>query len=106
MNYRTSHQIRERAGRLLGPEVADADGNAQDWSDTVPVFNGPPPDVRVLASEADEAATVGEWLAGLATAGLRPHEVGLFVRSATQLGRATAAATCSGLPFKLLDEHV
>ena len=48
INYRTSHQIRQQADRLLGPEVTDVDGNSEDRSDTVSVFNGPPPVIRVL----------------------------------------------------------
>ena len=48
VNYRTSHQIRIQADRLLGPEVNDADGNSEDRSDTISVFNGPPPVIRVL----------------------------------------------------------
>jgi superfamily I DNA/RNA helicase len=35
-----------------------------------------------------------------------PHEVGVFVRSGAQLGRAQAAVKESGMPFKTLDEHV
>jgi superfamily I DNA/RNA helicase len=42
VNYRTSHQIRTQADRLLGPEVTDVDGNTDKRSDTVSVFNGPP----------------------------------------------------------------
>ncbi len=30
VNYRTSHQIREQADRLLGPEITDVDGNRED----------------------------------------------------------------------------
>lgn len=43
VNYRTSHQIRMQADRLLGPVVSDADGNTDDRGDTVSVFNGPLP---------------------------------------------------------------
>ncbi len=43
VNYRTSHQIRTQADRLLGPVVTDVDGNGEDRSDTVSVFNGPRP---------------------------------------------------------------
>jgi mRNA-degrading endonuclease RelE of RelBE toxin-antitoxin system len=43
VNYRTSHQIRTQADRLLAPQVTDVDGNSDDRSDTVSVFNGPPP---------------------------------------------------------------
>ena len=48
VNYRTSHQIRTQADRLLGPEVTDVDGNKECRSDTVSVFDGPayPPDIR------------------------------------------------------------
>lgn len=30
INYRTSHQIRMQADRLLGPEVSDVDGNTEE----------------------------------------------------------------------------
>jgi superfamily I DNA/RNA helicase len=43
INYRTSHQIRRQADKLLGPEVADVDGNTEDRRGTVSVFNGPTP---------------------------------------------------------------
>jgi mRNA-degrading endonuclease RelE of RelBE toxin-antitoxin system len=106
INYRTSHQIRMQAERLLGPEVTDVDGNIEDRSDTVSVFNGPPPVIRVLASENEEIKSVGTWLAEQSKAGVLPHEFGVFVRSAGQLDRARAAVKESGLPFKILDEHV
>jgi hypothetical protein len=48
VNYRTSHQIRMQADRLLGPKVTDVDGNDEDRSDTVSVFNGPPPVIEML----------------------------------------------------------
>ena len=106
VNYRTSHQIRTQADRLLGPEVTDVDGNHEDRSDTVSVFNGPPPAIRVLKSENEEVKTVGAWLLEQAKAGVLPHEFGVFVRSAAQLDRATAAVKDAGMPFKVLDEHV
>lgn len=106
INYRTSHQIRQQADRLLGPEVIDVDGNIEDRSDTISVFNGPPPVIRVLPTEGEEVETVGAWLAEQAKAGVLPHEFGVFVRSAGQLKRAQAAVKESGLPFKILDGHV
>jgi hypothetical protein len=54
VNYRTSHQIRTQADRLLPPAVTDVDGNSEDRSDTVSVFNGPPPIVHSLKSESEE----------------------------------------------------
>jgi len=35
-----------------------------------------------------------------------PHEMGVFVRSPAELDRAWAAVEHTGLPFKVLDEHV
>ena len=42
INYRTSHQIRTGADRLLGPEVSDVDSNIERRGGTVSMFNGPP----------------------------------------------------------------
>jgi len=106
VNYRTSHQIRTQADRLLGPEVADMDGNTEDRGDTISVFNGPSPSIRVLESEGEENKTVAAWISEQAKAGILPHEFGVFVRSTAQLVRACAAVKLVGIPFKILDEHV
>jgi mRNA-degrading endonuclease RelE of RelBE toxin-antitoxin system len=106
VNYRTSHQIRQQADRLLGPVVTDVDGNSEDRSDTISVFNGPPPTVCSLKSESEEIKTVGDWIADRALDGVVPHEFGVFVRSAGQLDRARAAVNEAGMPFKVLDEYV
>jgi superfamily I DNA/RNA helicase len=106
VNYRTSHQIRTQADRLLGPAVTDVDGETEVRSDTVSVFNGPPPDIRTTKDESEEIAAVAEWVTERAKAGVVPHEFGVFVRSAEQLGRARAAVEAAGLPFTVLDEHV
>jgi mRNA-degrading endonuclease RelE of RelBE toxin-antitoxin system len=106
VNYRTSHQIRAQADRLLSPAVGDVDGNSDDRSDTVSVFNGPPATIQTLKSEIDEITTVGNWIARHAKAGVIPHEFGVFVRSEAQLDRARAAAKEVGMAFKVLDEHV
>jgi len=106
VNYRTSHQIRTQADRLLGPVLTDVDGNSEDRSETVSVFNGPPPTIRILKSESEETKAVGAWLSEQAKAGMLPHEFGLFVRSEAQLDRAKSAAKEAALRFKILDEHV
>jgi hypothetical protein len=41
VNYRTSHQIRTQADRLLDSEITDVDGNVEDRSGTVSLFDGP-----------------------------------------------------------------
>jgi mRNA-degrading endonuclease RelE of RelBE toxin-antitoxin system len=106
VNYRTSHQIRSQADRLLGPEVSDVDGNTEDRRHTVSVFNGPPPAIRVLGTIAAETEAVGAWLAERSGDGVVPHEIGVFVRSAAELDRARAAVERARLPFKVLDEQV
>jgi len=106
VNYRTSHQIRMQADRLLGPEVGDVDGNKQDRSDTISVFNGPPPKICALKTESDEGKEVAHWLEQQTEAGVLAHEIGVFVRSEAQLERAQSAVEEAGLSFKVLDEHV
>jgi len=106
VNYRTSHQIRSQADRLLGPTVADVDGNAEDRSDTVSVFNGPPPRVRILSDHDKESETVGKWLAECTADGIQPHEIGVFVRSDAQIERAERAVKLADLPYQVLDDHV
>ena len=106
VNYRTSHQIRMQADRLLGPKVTDVDGNEEDRSDTVSVFNGPPPTIETLKNENAEIKAVSAWLMERAKAGVLPHEFGVFVRSLAQLDRAKAAVKEVGMAFKVLDESV
>lgn len=105
INYRTSHQIRMQADRLLGPEVSDVDGNVEERLGTVSVFNGPLPEIRASDNTEDEARLVSEWLLGLQEAGLMPHEMGVFVRSVTELDRARGAVEDAGLRYKILDEN-
>ncbi len=106
INYRTSHQIRMQADRLLGPEVADVDGNIDDRRGTVSVFNGPNPDIRVFDNNEEEVEAVAKWLSDKSNEDVSPHEMGIFVRSAAQLERAQSAARLSGIPFKVLDDDI
>lgn len=106
VNYRTSHQIRNSADRLLGPEVSDVDGNSEVRRGTISVFNGPPPLVQILESPDAETDAVARWLRECARSGIRPGEVGVFVRSVDELPRAVAAVSGAGLPHHELDEFV
>jgi superfamily I DNA/RNA helicase len=106
VNYRTSHQIRSQADRLLGPQVSDVDGNAEDRKDTVSVFNGDSPSIRSYPNEAAEIAAVASWLAERSKSGVAAHEIGVFVRSNPQIDRARRAVEAAGLPFRVLDDHV
>lgn len=106
INYRTSHQIRMQADRLLGPELSDVDGNSEERKGTTSVFNGPPPVIKALNSPEDEMECVASWLDERITEGLKPHEIGVFVRSSAELDRALSAVKHAGLNCKVLDEHV
>jgi hypothetical protein len=106
INYRTSHQIRMQADRLLDPEVADVDGNVETRKGTISVFNGPTPLLNGFTSEAAEVAAVGDWLKKRLGEGIPPQEIAIFVRSDGQLNRARAAAEHAGLPYIVLDEKV
>ena len=106
INYRTSHQIRMQADRLLGPDVSDVDGNKEERNGTVSMFNGPEPSVAAFDCPESEIKAVGEWLRGRAKDGIAPHEMGVFVRSEAELARALAATEAAGLPAKVLDDNV
>ena len=62
------------------------DGNTEDRSDTVSVFNGPPPVIRILKDESEEIGTVGNWIGELAKAGVMPHEFGIFAQDGQFVG--------------------
>lgn len=106
VNYRTSHQIRMQADRLLGPAMTDVDGVSEERDDTISVFNGPAPVVERHTTEVAEIEAVSRWIAERIRGGLLPHEIGLFVRSADQLDRARGAAGRVNLPFRILDDGI
>jgi superfamily I DNA/RNA helicase/mRNA-degrading endonuclease RelE of RelBE toxin-antitoxin system len=104
INYRTSHQIRNQADRLLGNEIMDVDGNQETRKGTVSVFNGPAPEVAVFKDAAGEGSAVAQWLGKRISEGYQPDEIGVIVRSSEELPRARAAAVESGLAFQILDD--
>lgn len=106
INYRTSHQIRQQADRLLAPELADVDGIVEDRRATQSVFNGPKPMIKVMESEDEERQAVAGWLKELINDGYKPHEIGVFVRSDNEIPRAQQAVQESGAPFVVLDEKL
>lgn len=89
--YRTSHQIRRAADRLLPAVLRDVDGTEDERRGVVSVFEGPEPDVRVQGTVDEEREevrrVVKEWL----DTGIERHEIGLFVRNAQLVDRAQGA---------------
>jgi superfamily I DNA/RNA helicase len=106
INYRTSHQIRQQADRLLGPELADVDGNSEDRRGTVSVFNGPTPLIQTFDSQAEEISAVSAWVIDRNKDGVAPHEIGVFARSEAELDRARAAVGQTGLAFTILNDQM
>jgi hypothetical protein len=106
VNYRTSHQIRTTADRLLGAEVADVDGNKEVRLGTISVFNGPEPLVKIANTLQAEREAVARWLADRMAEGVKPQEAAVFVRSEAQMARARAVVTEAGLPYRELDDRV
>ena len=105
INYRTSHQIRTHADRLLPASVSDVDGNAESRRGTVSVFNGAEPQVRTFDDMEEEQNAVGAWITERLKEGCLPHEIGVFVRSDAELKRAKAAVKASGADgFELSDK--
>lgn len=106
INYRTSHQIRSQADRLLGPEVSDVDGNVESRMGTISVFNGPEPIICSYADAEAESQAVGVWLQQCNTGGVLPQEIGVFVRSDSELPRAQAAVKAAGLQGRVLGKDM
>ena len=104
INYRTSHQIRRQADRLLPPELSDVDGVKERRRGTVSAFNGPMPFIRVFKSQDDEAVAIAEWLTDRQQNGLSPREVAVFVRSEAELPRALHAVSLMGWTVRVLDD--
>ncbi|MEK7950454.1 3'-5' exonuclease [Luteolibacter sp. Y139] len=105
VNYRTSHQIRLHADRLLPESVSDVDGNAESRKGTVSVFNGPLPEVRIFDGIDAEIEGVAQVLLDWTAEKLLPDELGIFVRSEAQLARARAALKDAGLGWVELERN-
>lgn len=106
INYRTSHQIRAKADRLLGPELADVDGITEKRKGTTSTFNGAPPTVLIALTDEEEFKAVAAWLVARKDEGIVPGEIGVFVRSAAQFSRARAALDKAKIPYAVLDERL
>jgi superfamily I DNA/RNA helicase/mRNA-degrading endonuclease RelE of RelBE toxin-antitoxin system len=97
VNYRTSHQIRAMADRLLPPSITDMDGIEEGRRGTVSVFDGVEPKVVLAKDKDDECAKVAAWIEGCIEADIAQAQIGILVRSDGQLGRARNAAKAAGL---------
>lgn len=97
INYRTSHQIRAQADRLLPGSVSDVDGNSESRRGTVSMFDGPAPLILPCKDVDEETAKVAAWLKDRVAESLQSEEIAVFVRSEAELARARAAVKTAGL---------
>ena len=97
VNYRTSHQIRAAADRLLPGAVRDVDGTEEVRRGVVSMFEGPPPRVSIAANSGEERGTVADFLRQALDLGVTSREIGVFVRSRSELQRARDAVRDAGL---------
>ena len=100
VNYRTSHQIRSTADRLLPSAIVDVDGVEEGRRGTVSVFDGPEPQIVLAASEGDEIERVADYLKSCLAEGMEPSDLAILVRSQRQLSRARSAAESAGLDYE------
>lgn len=105
VNYRTSHQIRAAADRLLDPQLEDPDGEEERRDDTVSLFNGPVPEISVCNDSRNEIEFVAEWLRRLVDDGIEPTTLAIIVRSDDQLERARRAGRSAHDGIKVLTMH-
>jgi mRNA-degrading endonuclease RelE of RelBE toxin-antitoxin system len=106
VNYRTSHQIRETADRLLPNALRDVDGREEDRRGTISVFEGPAPQLTLSDGPDAETSRVAEFIRQAAADGVAPSEIGVFVRSRRELPRAHEAVEKAGLQPVELSERL
>lgn len=103
--YRTSHQIRHAADRLLANEIVDLDGIEETRRGTISVFDGPDPVVQLLADRETEAITVSGWLRARLAEGIPQSELAVLVRGPQQLDRGRAAVKAVGADVPVIPMH-
>ena len=105
VNYRTSHQIRRAADRLLPSAVRDVDGVGDERERTVSIFNGPEPQTELFETADEEITGVAAWIKRALDSGTAPAEIGVFVRSRAELDRARRAVRATGQEALELSER-
>ena len=105
INYRTSHQIRQQADKLLPKEIADLDENEESRKSTISLFNSLPPQIIVLNDFEEEKLIISDWINQQINNGVLASEIGVFTRSEEELSRAKAAILAAGQDaFKITDK--
>lgn len=67
------------------PQLSDVDGITETRGGTISVFNGPAPTINSFKTSELEIEAVSRWLKNRVSAGIKPDEIGVFVRSEAEL---------------------
>jgi superfamily I DNA/RNA helicase/mRNA-degrading endonuclease RelE of RelBE toxin-antitoxin system len=103
INYRTSHQIRMQADKLLDQSLSDVDGIIEERRNTISIFNGPAPILESFENPEAEIAFISQWISDRLNEGVEPEEIGVFVRSEAELNRAKSVVKATDTSYKVLD---
>ncbi|MCY4281744.1 MAG: hypothetical protein OXD47_06815 [Gammaproteobacteria bacterium] len=72
------------------------DGNEENRRNVISVFNGLEPEVKTFDDVSQEAEEVAAWVRKVIEDGINSEEIGIFVRSNSELSRARKVATLAG----------
>lgn len=97
VNYRTSHQIRAMADRLLPAAITDMDGIEEGRRGTISIFDGPEPEIEIVPGIEEERDAVSAWIEDCISCGISEKEIGILVRGPEQLERARAVRDLAGV---------
>lgn len=97
VNYRTSHQIRSDADRLLPTALRDVDDIEDERNGTVSIFNGPTPSIEIHPTTEAEAKAGEDTLRLWVNEGIEPGEIGIFFRDESQIGHVGQIVELAGL---------
>ena len=106
MNYRTSHQIRSSADKLLDMVIKDVDGNVEERRGTISVFNGLAPTIRLEENRSDEKNVIARWIAKRIDEGISPAGIGIIVRSEKETTRAQEVLETANIPARFLQPQI
>ena len=91
VNYRTSHQIREKSDLLLPSRLLELDGEEDRRLGITSVFHGPAPEIHEFATESQEAEGVYAWVNDRLADGYPANSIAILMRSQNEIPRAKRA---------------
>jgi len=107
LNYRTTHEIRNRAVSILEDrEIDDLDGGVDSMKGYRSLRSGPVPEVRVFDSEAQEASFAADRVRSWLDAGIPSQAICLAARTRAQLvDRYASVLQSAGIDAVLVEKN-